>query len=141
MKGFADLPVRNIVPCGISAEPQTNVKLKYYRREPLEWFSTMSQSPKTNCWGWLNSLHFSTEGFRKLQFSCLRKSKNQLPSQIQKLFMLKANSDRRYPLRNSDFNLPHFNTILWPRNLQRNYVLRIVCAVLRLKLGEQTGLP
>ena len=32
-----------------SAEPQTNVKLKDYRREPLECFSTTSQSPMTNC--------------------------------------------------------------------------------------------
>ena len=37
--------------------------------------------------------------------------KNQLPRQIQELFMLKADSDRRYSLRNSNFNLPRFNTI------------------------------
>ena len=33
----------------LHAEPQTNVKLKDYRRRPLERFSTMSQSPTTNC--------------------------------------------------------------------------------------------
>ena len=60
------------VPFGTSAEPQTNVKLKDYRREPLEWFSTMSQSRKMNCWSWLNSLCLSTEGFSKLRFSSLR---------------------------------------------------------------------
>ena len=65
--------------------------------------------------------------------------------------MLKANSDRGDSLRNSYFNVPHFNTIKYGkhslrylmalssgRNLQRNYVLRIVCADLRLKSGEQT---
>ena len=65
-----DLLQRHLV--FLHAEPQTNVKLKDYRRQPLERFSTMSQSPTTNCWGWLNSLHLSTEGFGKLRFSCLR---------------------------------------------------------------------
>ena len=47
--------------------------------------------------------------------------KIQLPSQIQKLFMLKANSDRRYSLRNSDFNLPRFNTIKYEKHSLRYY--------------------
>ena len=47
--------------------------------------------------------------------------KNQLPSQIQELFMLKTNSDRRYSLRNSDFNLPRFNTIKYGKHSLRYY--------------------
>ena len=55
-------------------------------------------------------------------------NKNQLPGQIQELFMLKANSDRRYFLRNSDFNVLRFNTIwkafikiLWPFPVVETY--------------------
>ena len=47
--------------------------------------------------------------------------KIQLPSQIQKLFMLKANSDKRYSLRNSDLNLPRFNTIKNEKHSLRYY--------------------
>ena len=48
---------------------------------------------------------------RKLQEIAIlmfKAKKNQLPTQIQERFMLRANSDRRYSLRNSDFNLPCF---------------------------------
>ena len=47
--------------------------------------------------------------------------KIQLPSQIQELFMLTANSDRRHSLRNSDFNLPRSNTIKYGKHSLRYY--------------------
>ena len=47
--------------------------------------------------------------------------KNQLPSPMQELFMLKANSDRKYSLRNSDFNLPRFNAINYGKHSLRYY--------------------
>ena len=47
--------------------------------------------------------------------------KKQLPSPKQELFMLKANSDRKCSLRNSDFNLPRFNTINYGKHSLRYY--------------------
>ena len=47
--------------------------------------------------------------------------KNLLPSRIQELFTLKANCDRRYSLRNSDFKMPRFNTIKYGKHSIRYY--------------------
>ena len=47
--------------------------------------------------------------------------KNKLPSQIQELFMLKANRDKGYSLKNSDFNLPRFNKIKYGKHSLRYY--------------------
>ena len=59
---------------------------------------------------------------RKLQeIAILMFKVKKTQSQVQELFMLRANSDRIYSLRNSDFNLPCFNTIKYGKHLLRYY--------------------
>ena len=55
----------------------------------------------------------STEALQEIAIRLMfNAKKNQLPSQIQELFTLKANCDRRFSLsRNSDLNLPRFNRL------------------------------
>ena len=56
---------------------------------------------------------------REIAILMFKAKRNQPPSQIsqiQERFTLKANCDRRYSLRNSDFNLPRFNTIKYGKH-------------------------
>ena len=90
-------------------------KVKDYRRQPL---GVVFNNESVFYIELLRLAELPSLVNRRLQEIAIlmfKAKKNKLPSLIQELFTLKANSGKRYSLRNSDFNLPRFNTIKYER--------------------------